>query len=68
MFANNPSMNNCAGPALSAAKRVIQNTGGKLMLFQTSLPTIGEGCLKSRENPRALGTDKEHLLLNADDP
>ena len=40
---------------------------GKLCLFQTSLPTIGEGALKVRDNPRALGTDKEHMLLTAED-
>jgi protein transport protein SEC24 len=59
--------NSCTGPALMAAKRVIQHLGGKLMLFQSSLPTIGEGSLKPRENPRMLGTDKEHTLLNAEE-
>lgn len=47
--------------------RVIQHVGGKLCLFQSSLPTIGEGTLKPRDNPRMLGTDKEHMLLNAED-
>ncbi len=56
------------GPALNAAKRVIQHMGGKLILFQSSLPTIGEGALKMRDNPRLLGSDKEHTLLNAEDP
>jgi protein transport protein SEC24 len=60
-------MMSCTGPALNAAKRVIQNVGGKVMLFQTSLPSIGEGTLKPRENPRMLGTDKEHMLLNAEE-
>jgi protein transport protein SEC24 len=50
-----------------AAKRVIQNVGGKLVLCQTALPTLGEGLLKQRENPRLLGTDKEHHLLNPED-
>lgn len=58
----------CTGPALMAAKRVIQHIGGKLLLFQSSLPSIGEGSLKMRENPRLLGTDKEHTLLNPEDP
>ncbi len=60
-------MMSCTGSALSAAKRVIQNVGGKLLLFQTALPSIGEGTLKPRENPRLLGTDKEHLLLNPEE-
>ena len=29
---------------------------------------VGEGSLKSRDNARMLGTDKEHILLNAEDP
>lgn len=59
--------NTCTGPALMAAKRVIQHLGGKLLLFQSSLPSIGEGALKMRENPRLIGTDKEHTMLNAED-
>lgn len=50
-----------------AAKRVIQNVGGKLILCQTALPTLGEGLLKQRENPRLLGTDKEHHLLSPEE-
>lgn len=60
--------NSCLGPALMAAKRVIQHVGGKLCLFQASLPNLGEGALKMRENPRLLGTDKEHTMLVAEDP
>ena len=70
MFAQGkqPVVNTCTGPALNAAKRVIQHIGGKLLLFQSSLPTIGEGTLKPRDNPRMLGTDKEHMLLNPEEP
>jgi protein transport protein SEC24 len=68
MFKANQVTQTCTGPALMAAKRVIQHLGGKLCLFQCSLPSIGEGSLKMRENPRLLGTDKEHTLLNAEDP
>lgn len=67
MFQNNIAMNSCTGAAIMAAKRVIQNIGGKMLLFQTSLPSIGEGILKPRENPRLLGTDKEHILLNPEE-
>lgn len=65
---NAPMGVSCTGPALMAAKRVVQHLGGKLCLFQSSLPTLGEGALKIRENPRLIGTDKEHTLLNAEDP
>ena len=68
MFANSMAVQTCMGPALQAAKRVIAHVGGKLCLFQSSLPTLGEGALKNRENPKFIGTDKEHNLLNAEDP
>jgi len=67
MFQSTTSMGSCLGPALMAAKRVIQHIGGKLCLFQCSLPSIGEGALKPRENVRLIGTDKEQTLLNSDD-
>ena len=67
MFKSSTSTSSCTGPALNAAKRVIQHLGGKLVLFQSSLPTIGEGALKMRENPRLLGSDKEHTMLNPED-
>lgn len=122
----NPSgaQGSATGTALQAAKRVIQHIGGKLVLFQSCLPSLGEcpafhaccslncgqrnaivaaalaqslfvatirrypdespcfqslpklinipkpageGALKSRENPRLLGTDKEHTLLVPED-
>jgi protein transport protein SEC24 len=67
MFAGNQAVNSCTGPALTAAKRMCQHLGGKLLLFQCSLPTMGEGTLKARDNPRLLGTDKEHTLLQAEE-
>lgn len=68
MFKSNATTASCTGPALMAAKRVIQHVGGKIVLLQATLPSLGEGSLKMRENPRLLGTDKEHTLLNAEDP
>ena len=67
MFRNNTAVNTCTGPALTSAKNVMGHIGGKLCLFQSSLPTIGEGSLKPRDNPRLLGTDKEHTMLNAEE-
>ena len=67
MFAHSTAVQTCTGPALSAAKRVITHVGGKLCLFQSSLPTLGEGTLPNRDNPRAAGSDKEHNLLNPED-
>ena len=42
--------------------------GGKMVVMCASLPSTGEARLKHRDNPRALGTDREHLLLKAEDP
>ncbi|CAM9935481.1 unnamed protein product [Ascophyllum nodosum] len=58
----------CLGPALTAAGRVMGHVGGKLVVMCASLPSTGEARLKHRENPRLLGTDREHLLLKADNP
>jgi len=57
----------CTGSALAVAKHLLEPTGGKILLFQGSLPSLGEGALKQRDNPRLLGTDKEHTLLNSED-
>lgn len=67
MFQGNTATTSCLGPALMAAKRVIQHVGGKIILLQMGLPSIGEGALKPRENVRLIGTDKEHTLLNAEE-
>eukprot|EP00752_Nemacystus_decipiens_P003181 g2944.t1 len=57
----------CLGPALTAAGKVMGHVGGKMAVLCASLPSTGEARLKHRENPRALGTDREHLLLKAED-
>lgn len=65
---NVPVMSNCCtGSALAVAKHLLEPTGGKILLFQGSLPSLGEGTLKQRDNPRLLGSEKEHTLLNSED-
>lgn len=56
------------GPALTAAGKVMGHVGGKMVVMCASLPSTGEARLKHRDNPRALGSDREHLLLKAEDP
>ncbi|CAN0398318.1 unnamed protein product, partial [Discosporangium mesarthrocarpum] len=58
----------CLGPALTGASQVMGHIGGKMVVLCASLPSLGEARLKHRENPRAIGTDREHLLLKGDDP
>jgi|TARA_B110000305_G_scaffold229352_1_gene280261 protein transport protein SEC24 len=37
--------------------------GGKMMIFNSTLPSLGDGQLKPRENPRIMGTPEEFKLL-----
>jgi len=43
------------------------SVGGKMLVFQSTLPSTGHGALRNRDNPRLYGTDKEHTLLTAAD-
>lgn len=43
--------------------------GGKLLIFQNSLPSLGVGHLKLRgDDLRVYGTDKEYVLRLPEDP
>eukprot|EP00762_Andalucia_godoyi_P008612 ANDGO_04603.mRNA.1 Protein transport protein Sec24-like At3g07100 len=54
----------CTGTALHYALRIMGGIGGKLVLFQGSLPTLGRGALlPEREDFKLYGTDKEKNLL-----
>lgn len=55
------------GP-LKAAMLALKSIGGQLNIFQTSLPTIGLGALKHREDNKLYGTDKEKTLFGPQDP
>ncbi|OQS04365.1 transporter Sec24, partial [Thraustotheca clavata] len=61
---NSRNPDTCLGPAIRAAFRLMTSVGGKMLVFQSSLPTMGQGALKHREDTRMLGSDKEHNLLN----
>ncbi|SOV02105.1 Protein transport protein SEC24 [Ustilago sp. UG-2017a] len=53
------------GAALQAAYKLISPIGGKIMVLTASLPSVGPGALKNREDPKLLGTAKESTLLAA---
>ncbi len=38
-----------------------------MLVFQSTLPGLGAGALRARENPRLFGTDKEQTLFNPAD-
>lgn len=41
------------------------HVGGKVLVLSASLPNVGPGALKNREDPKLLGTAKESTLLQA---
>ncbi|KAL5724027.1 Protein transport protein Sec24A [Ranunculus cassubicifolius] len=63
MFKNNVNVESAFGPALRAAFMVMSQLGGKLLIFQSTLPSLGVGRLRLRgDDPRVYGTDREHVL------
>lgn len=64
MFAKRPVQGqSCLGPALKAAFTVTKAVGGKMCVFQSIQPNLGDGALKPREQPGIMGTPKEITLL-----
>ncbi|KAK7337657.1 hypothetical protein VNO77_18242 [Canavalia gladiata] len=69
MFQDNVNLESAFGPALKAAFMVMNQLGGKLLIFQNTLPSLGVGRLKLRgDDSRVYGTDKEHGLRLPEDP
>ncbi|XP_058095788.1 protein transport protein SEC24 A-like isoform X2 [Magnolia sinica] len=69
MFQDNVNIESAFGPALKAAFMVMSRLGGKLLIFQTTLPSLGIGRLKLRgDDLRVYGTDKEHMLRLPEEP
>ncbi|KAL5729064.1 Protein transport protein Sec24A [Ranunculus cassubicifolius] len=63
MFQDNVNVESAFGPALKAAFMVMSTLGGKLLIFQSTLPSLGAGRLRLRgDDPRVYGTDREHAL------
>lgn len=69
MFQDNVNMESAFGPALKAAYMVMSQLGGKLLIFQNTIPSLGVGRLRLRgDDLRVYGTDKEHALRIPEDP
>jgi hypothetical protein len=47
---------------------VASHIGGKLLLFQSSVPSLGVGKVKPRDNPQLYGGEREASLRQPDDP
>lgn len=67
MFAATKTVDSATGPALKAAFALLKAMGGKLLLFQCAMPTLGAGKTRNRDDPKVLGSDKEATLLNPED-
>ncbi|KDQ58689.1 hypothetical protein JAAARDRAFT_176744 [Jaapia argillacea MUCL 33604] len=68
MFKENHIIGSALGPALQAGFKLMAPIGGKIVVLSSSLPSIGAGSLKNREDPKILGTAKESGLLQAASP
>ncbi|WOL18289.1 protein transport protein Sec24-like [Canna indica] len=69
MFQGTANVESAMGPAIKAAFMVMSQLGGKLLIFQSSLPSLGVGRLRLRgDDLRVYGTDKEHMLRLPEDP
>ncbi|CAA0832143.1 Protein transport protein Sec24-like [Striga hermonthica] len=68
MFQDNMNVESAFGPALKAVFMIMRQLGGKLLIFQSSLPSLGVGRLRLRgDDIRVYGTDKEHTLRVPED-
>ncbi|KAJ7531587.1 hypothetical protein O6H91_14G050000 [Diphasiastrum complanatum] len=68
IFADNMNVESALGPALQATTMIMSQLGGKLLIFQSTLPSLGVGRLKLRgDDPRIYGTEKENTIRITED-
>jgi protein transport protein SEC24 len=65
MFKDNTANGSALGAGLQAAYKLISPIGGKILTLTATLPSVGPGALKNREDAKLLGTSKESSLLGA---
>lgn len=68
MFQENHTLGSAMGPALQAGFKLMASTGGTIIVLSASLPGVGSGALKNREDAKILGTPKESGLLQPGSP
>nr|NVI77939.1 Sec24AB ortholog [Cucujiformia] len=59
--------NSALGAALQAAHRLMSATGGRVTVFQASLPNVGVGALTAREDPNQRSSSEVNNLKPAND-
>ncbi|CAG8719921.1 5381_t:CDS:2, partial [Racocetra fulgida] len=67
MFAENKIIEPVLGAVVKAVHMALNETGGKLLIFQTALPTLGPGSIRHREDSKLYNTDKEKTLFGPQD-
>ncbi|PJF16880.1 hypothetical protein PSACC_03315 [Paramicrosporidium saccamoebae] len=63
IYANTQDASSAVGSAMSAAIKLLAPIGGKIVVIQAALPSVGEGRELNREDNSVLGTAKENNLL-----
>jgi len=63
-----PTQESALGSALQAAYHLLEETGGKVFLFASSLPVCGMGALKSRNESFSPGSEQESGLFRPQTP
>jgi len=56
------------GAVVRGAQACLSTIGGQVNLFLSTIPTVGPGALKHREDSKLYGTDKEKTLFLPQDP
>lgn len=61
--ASTQATNSAFGPAIASAVSLMGTIGGKVIVLQSSTPSVGEGAIKSRDDPKLLGSSGEAVVL-----
>ncbi|WFD42955.1 COPII subunit [Malassezia psittaci] len=68
MYEHTASTGSALGAALQSAFKLISMQGGKIEIITASLPSIGPGALKQRDDPKLYGGPKESSILMPGSP
>ncbi|SPO32353.1 related to Protein transport protein Sec24C [Ustilago trichophora] len=63
MFADSMVGDAALGAAVRGAQAALSTIGGQVNIFLSTIPTVGPGALKHREDTKLYGTDKEKNLF-----
>nr|NVI77918.1 Sec24AB ortholog [Cucujiformia] len=66
-YCNSYDNNSALGAALQAAHKMMSATGGRVTVFQASLPNVGPGALTAREDPNQRSSADVQNLKPAND-